>query len=131
MVWQDCRIPCGQHGSSTRSQCLFLLRWSFDALNQASSVFASYHNFWFYSYHIEGRVNTLADALSCNNLQCFFSQGPPAPCAMAAVPQSLMTIIAQNINWTSTSCLPLLYLSSECFNPQDVQSSGSQVLPVL
>ena len=39
VVYQNCRISCGQHGSSTHSQCHFLLRWSFDALNQASSVF--------------------------------------------------------------------------------------------
>ena len=39
--------------------------------------FACYYNFWFRAEHIQGRLNTLADALSGNNLSCFFSQNPP------------------------------------------------------
>jgi len=41
--------------------------------------FASYHNFWVFSSHIEGRHNTTANALSRNNLHTFFSQAPQAP----------------------------------------------------
>jgi len=34
--------------------------------------FASYYNFWFFAFHVEGDNNTLADALSRNNLPLFF-----------------------------------------------------------
>ena len=86
VVYQNCRISCGQHGSSTHSQCHFLLRWSFDALNQASSVFRVMPQFLVLCLPHRRRVNTIADALSRNNLQRFFSQDPPAPCSPAAVP---------------------------------------------
>jgi len=65
--------------------------------------FASYYNFWFFASHIEGHNNTLADALSRNNLHVFFSQAPPSPLTPAVVPEPLLRLIAQNITWTSTA----------------------------
>ena len=52
---------------------------------------------------------TLADALSRNNLQHFFSHGLPAPCTPAPVPQPLLTIVhvVQNITWISTTRIKL------------------------
>jgi len=65
--------------------------------------FVLYYNFWFYASHIEGHANSLADALSCNNLHLFFSQVSPKPLLPAVVPQSLLAIISDNIAWTSTA----------------------------
>ena len=39
---------------------------------------ASHHNFWFTASHIQGKQNTLADALSRNNMNFFYSQVPQA-----------------------------------------------------
>ena len=36
---------------------------------------ASHFEFWFSAYHIEGKANIIADALSHNNLQLLFLQG--------------------------------------------------------
>ena len=65
--------------------------------------FASYHNFWFFASHIAGKNNIAADSLSRNNLSIFFTQVPLASRIPTRIPQSLLTIISQNITWTSMS----------------------------
>ena len=64
--------------------------------------FASYHSFWFYAAHIAERDNNLADSLSTNNIPFFISQAQPS-----AIPPSLVTLVAQNLTWTSTSWMVL------------------------
>ena len=50
---------------------------------------ASYHNFCFTAKHIAGRVNTLADALSRNNMSFFYSQVPQAPQERPQIPEAI------------------------------------------
>ena len=64
---------------------------------------ASYHNFWFTAKHIAGRVNTLADALSRNNMSFFYSQVPQAPQERPQIPEALATLLAQDMPWISTA----------------------------
>ena len=69
--------------------------------------FASYHSFWFYAAHIAGKDNNMADALSRNNISSFLSQAPSASPQPSAIPPSLVTLVAQNLTWTSTSWMRL------------------------
>jgi len=71
--------------------------------------YASYHNFWFLASHIEGKNNTAADALSRNNLHTFFLQVPQASRIPSRIPPPLLTIVAQNITWTSISWTKLFF----------------------
>ena len=64
---------------------------------------ASYHNFWFSSIHIAGKNNSLADALSRNNLHFFHSQVPKAPPSQPRIPSALISLLSQNLTWTSTA----------------------------
>lgn len=64
---------------------------------------ASYHNFWFTAKHIAGKENTLADALSRNNVSFFLSQVPRAPQEQPRIPGALVTLLAQNLSWISTA----------------------------
>ena len=45
-------------------------------LLQLLVFFAATYDIWFEATHITGSQNTLADALSRDNLSLFFSQGP-------------------------------------------------------
>ena len=64
---------------------------------------ASYHNFWFTASHIQGKQNTLADALSRNNMNFFYSQVPQASREQPRIPRELVTLLAQNLSWISTA----------------------------
>ena len=64
---------------------------------------ASYHNFWFTASHIQGKQNTLADALSRNNMNFFYSQVPQASREQPRIPRELVTLLAQNLSWVSTA----------------------------
>ena len=69
--------------------------------------FAYYHSFWFYTAHIAGKDNNMADALSRNNISFFLSQAPLVSPQSSAIPPSLVTLVAQNLTWTSTSWMRL------------------------
>ena len=64
---------------------------------------ASYHNFWFMAKHIAGKENTLADALSRNNMPFFHSQVPQAPQDQPRIPEALVTLLSLNLSWISTA----------------------------
>ena len=68
--------------------------------------FASYHSFWFYADHIAGKDNNLADALSRNNVPMFLLQAPSTT-RQSPIHPSLITLVAQNLTWTSTSWMKL------------------------
>ena len=70
---------------------------------------AACRNFCFIARHIEGRANTIADDLSCNNMVHFFTQVPrvrlftPPP-----IPDSLVNLLSsQHLDWTSASWIKL------------------------
>ena len=64
---------------------------------------ASYHNFWFMAKHIAGKENTLAEALSRNNMPFFHSQVPQAPQDQPRIPEALVTLLSLNLSWISTA----------------------------
>ena len=74
--------------------------------------FAATYDFWFEATHIAGSQNTLADALSRDNLSLFLSQGPsqvdPHP---LVVPESLMALLALEASWTLAPCRELFSLT--------------------
>ena len=60
-------------------------------------------NFVFSSCHISGKDNTLADALSRNNLPLFLHSHPQAQKAPTPLHPALHELLAhQNLDWTST-----------------------------
>ena len=69
--------------------------------------FAAKYNFWFTAAHIPGKNNVIADALSRNNLSLFRSQTPEADYHPAQPLAALVSLISQNITWTSTSWMKL------------------------
>ena len=69
--------------------------------------FACHYNFWFRAEHVQGRLNTLADALSRNNLSRFFSQQPPVCPQPSNIPAALLSLLALNAAWTSTPWMEL------------------------
>ena len=73
--------------------------------------FACHYDFWFRAKHIPGQQNTLADALSRNNLVQFFLQDPPVLPQPSNVPLSLLALIAMDVAWTSTPWMELFRLS--------------------
>ena len=58
--------------------------------------------FWFSAIHVPGRDNRLADALSRNNPEFFLSQVPNADARPLSIPEDLIILIMQEVNWTST-----------------------------
>ena len=69
--------------------------------------FASYHNFWFFAFHIEGKQNTAADALSRNNLHTFFLQAPLASLTYHLETPSVSD--HHHSTWTSISWTKLFF----------------------
>ena len=69
--------------------------------------FAAKCNFWFTAAQIPGKNNVIADALSRNNLSLFRSQAPEADYHPAQPSAALVSLISQNITWTSTSWMKL------------------------
>jgi len=69
--------------------------------------FAGKYNFWFTAVHIPGKRNVIADALSRNNVSLFRSQAPEADCHPAQLSASLVSLVSQNITWTSMSWIKL------------------------
>ena len=69
--------------------------------------FASKYDFWFKTSHIPGRLNKAADALSRNNLSVFFQQAPQADSQPSLIPLSLVSLLSQNITWTSENWIKL------------------------
>ena len=68
---------------------------------------AARYSFWFSAIHVLGRDNHLADALSRNNLEFFLSQVPNADARTPSIPEDLITLIMQEVNWTSTPWMSL------------------------
>ena len=68
--------------------------------------FACHFQFWWTAEHIPGRENTLADAISRNNLELFLTQASPTPGEPAIVPSALADMLSQNTTWTSTNWIP-------------------------
>ena len=65
--------------------------------------FAVKFDFWFTATHIPGKLNTLADALSRNNKDLFFSQAPQAAPQASPLSPALVNLLSLNITWTSTN----------------------------
>ena len=65
--------------------------------------FASIYYFWFTATHIPGKLNIAADALSRNKLSAFFIQAPQADRQPTPVPPALVSLLSQDITWTSKS----------------------------
>ena len=70
---------------------------------------AACFNFWFVANHIVGKDNYLADDLSRNNLNNFFSLVPQAShYHPASLPDSLIDLVSNNqLHWTSTDWIKL------------------------
>ena len=64
---------------------------------------ASKYNFWFTATHIPGKLNIAADALSRNNLSTFFIQAPQVDRQSTPVLSALVSLLSQDITWTSKS----------------------------
>ena len=69
--------------------------------------FTAKYNFWFTAAHIPGKKNVVADSLSRNNMSLFRSQAPQADCHPVQPSAALVSLITQNITWTSTSWMKL------------------------
>ena len=64
---------------------------------------AAKFDFWFTVTHISDKQNILADALSRNNMEMFFSQAlQAAPQASPLLSISLVDLLSLNITWTFT-----------------------------
>ena len=64
--------------------------------------FAAKYNFILVAKHIPGISNTLADALSRNKLDVFFSLAPQANSSPTPIPPSLLTgLVLKRPDWTS------------------------------
>ena len=63
--------------------------------------YATKFDFWFTATHIPGKLNTLADALSRNNKDLFFSQAPQAAPQASPLSPALVDLLSLNITWTS------------------------------
>ena len=63
-------------------------------------------DYWFVAKHVEGKVNSLADDLSRDNLPNFFSQVPQAEYNKPLeVPSSLLDLLGYDHHiWISTDC---------------------------
>ena len=82
-------------------RCLFFIRARFDL-----EVFV---------VHVPGAVNTMADAISRNNLHCLYSQMPSTFHRRTQVPHSLQEVLLnQNLDWTSHTWRELFLT---CFQP--------------
>ena len=66
--------------------------------------FTSKYNVWF---HVPGRLNVAADALSKSNMSVFFMQAPQADSQPTAVAPALVSLLSQDITWTCKSWIKL------------------------
>ena len=68
-------------------RCLFFIRARFQV------------ELW--AVHVPGVENSLADAISCNNLSLLFSQIPDLPREPSPIPPTLVSLLlSQHLNWT-------------------------------
>ena len=71
-------------------RCLFFIR--------------AHHEIHIRAVHIPGNKNTLADAISCDNLSLLFSQVPEAASGHTPVSLDLLKVLVKNkVNWTSVT----------------------------
>ena len=64
---------------------------------------AAHFNFWFVARQVEGKKNTLTDALSRNKMSLFFSQVPQAASNQTVIPPDLILLVSQTITRTSAT----------------------------
>ena len=95
---------------------------------------ASYHNFWFTASHIQGKQNTLADALSRNNMNFstpkyhrLHENNPKFPESWS--PYWIRICLGYPQLGFSSSTLLLSYTNS--INKEDIQSSRAQIPGLL
>ena len=70
--------------------------------------YACHYNFWFRAEHIPGKKNTLADALSRNNVSYFLSQVPQVSHYPSKVPRPLLALLSLKVALTSTPWMELV-----------------------
>ena len=107
--------------SSTYSRNSYLMH-----LIRLLVFFAAKYSFWFTATRVLGKSNYLADALSRNNLPPFLSQVPEASPQSPSIPEDLVTLMSQDVNWDIHSLGPsstVLFSCTECLHPQDVEST--------
>ena len=69
---------------------------------------AAHFNFWFRAEHIEGKANSLADALSRDNLEYFLSKSEsPTRDRSPDIPATLMALLGDIQDWTSPRWITL------------------------
>lgn len=112
-VGQAVRVSCDNTGAvaavnsgySRSPQLMHLLRCLF--------FIRAHFQLEVWACHIPGIQNTVADAISRNNLSVFFSQAPQARRNQTPVPQGLRSLLLeQQPDWTSTDWVALF---SNCF----------------
>ena len=69
--------------------------------------FSCKYHFWFTASHIQGKHNVIADSLSRNNLSVFYSQAPQAEAQPTQFSQALVSLLEQDITWTSKNWIRL------------------------
>lgn len=69
--------------------------------------YAAHFDFWFRAEHIPGKSNSLADALSRDNISYFLLQAPHFRPQPSSVPPSLLLLVALDEEWISTPWMEL------------------------
>ena len=69
--------------------------------------YAALFDFWFRAEHIPGKSNSLADALSRDNINYFLLQAPHFHPQPLSVPPSLLLLVALDEEWTSIPWMEL------------------------
>ena len=83
--------------------------------------YACHYNFWFRAEHSPGKKNTLADALSRNNVSYFLSQVPQVSHCPSKVPPPLLALLSLEVAWTSTPWMEL-FRRSYCWTSKGFSS---------
>ena len=90
----ECVVSVLKHFSAKEKHLAHLSRCLF--------FFAAFHKFTFSAEHIAGEDNTLADALSRNNLTLFLNLDPQAQPHPSSIPKALCKLLLEHpIEWTS------------------------------
>ena len=71
-----------------------------------------------HAVHTPGRLNSVADAVSRNNLSYLFTRVPMAAQAQDTIPQSLIRLlITQQPDWASPTCSAVVFIRLSTVNP--------------
>ena len=97
-------------------------------------VFTCKYDFWFTVSHIPGRLNEATDDISRSNIRIYvpFTVSRGRFLTTYSLPPLLVTLLSQNITWTSENCSEALCSRSHTYNvlPINLRISG-EVLPGL